>query len=85
MDARLGEDIHTTPEELFEILLEPDKIQERPVVLHLDQQIDIAVGSVIAAGDGTEDAHVPRAVPGGNAQDLVTVLVNRHGQLSQAL
>jgi hypothetical protein len=85
MDARFGHDVHVPPQKIFEVLLEPNQVEERSVAFHLDQQIDVAVGPVLAACDGTDDAHVPRAVPGGNAQDLVTVLVNRHGQLSQAL
>lgn len=36
------------PEEILEILLEPDEIEERPVIVHLDQQIDVAVGPVVA-------------------------------------
>ena len=85
MEARVSQDVYVAPEELFQILLETDEVEEGSVVVHLDQQIDVAVGLVVAARDGTEDAHVPRAVRGGNAQNLVAGPVNCHGWHSQAL
>ena len=60
---------NVAPEELFEILLEPDQVEERPVVFHLDQQIDVAVVPVVAACDRTENAHVPCAVLRGDAEE----------------
>ena len=85
MDAGVRQHVHVAPEQLFEILLEANEVEERPVVFHLDQQIDVAVGPVIAASDGTEYADVPRAVLGGDTEDLVAVPVNRHGEHSEAL
>jgi hypothetical protein len=37
MDTDIGQDIHATLQEFFKLLLEPDEIEERPVVFHLDQ------------------------------------------------
>jgi hypothetical protein len=85
MDARVGQDVHVAPEEFFEILLEPDEVKERPAVFHLDQQIHVAIGQVLAACDGTEYAHVPCAVLCGDAEDLFAVPINRHGWHSHEL
>lgn len=78
-DARVGQDVHVAPEELCQILLEPDEVKERSVLVHLNQQIHVAVRPVNAACDGTEYTHVPRAVLSGDAQDLFATPVNRHG------
>ena len=40
MDARVGRDVLVVPEKTFEVLLKTD---ERPLVVHLDQKIDVAV------------------------------------------
>lgn len=80
-----GQDVHVAPEEIFEVLLEPDEVEERSVVFHVDQQIDVAVGPVVAACDGTEYAHVPRAVLCGDTEDLFAAPVNRHRSHSEAL
>jgi hypothetical protein len=85
MDARIGQDVHAAPEEIFKILLESYEVEERPVVFHLDQEIDVAVSPVVAACYGTEYAHVARAVLRGDAEDLFAVPVNRHGWRSEAL
>ena len=85
MDARVGQDVNVAPKEICEVLLEPDEVEERPVVFHLDQQIDIAVGPSVTACDGSEYAHVPRAVQCGYAEDLFAVRVNRPGWRPEAL
>jgi hypothetical protein len=85
MDARIRQDIHIPAEESFQLLFESNEVEERPVLFHFDQQIDVAVGPVVSAGDRPEYAHVPRAVLCGNPEDLFAVLVNRHGWRSEAL
>lgn len=85
MEARVGHDVHVAPEEYFEILLETNEVEQRPVVFHLDQEIDVAASPVVTARDGTEHAHVARAVLRGNAEDLFAVPVNRHGWRPETL
>jgi hypothetical protein len=65
-------------EQQFEILRQGDEVQRRPIVLHIDQQIEIAVDPILAAGDGTEHAHVPSAVVRGETKDFVALPVNGH-------
>jgi hypothetical protein len=52
-------------EKLLELLFEAHQIQESSVVLHFDQQINIAIESVFASRDRTKHANVPRAVASG--------------------
>ena len=85
MDAAIGQDVYMTLEQPFQILFEPDEVEQRPVVFHLDQEIDVAVRPVVTARDRTKYPYVARAVPCGNAEDLFPVPVNRHGWRSEAL
>jgi hypothetical protein len=85
MDAVVGQDVDMASEQLFEILLEPDEVEQRPVVFHFDQEIDVAVSAVVTACDGTEYADVARSVLRGNAENLFAVPVDRHGWRSEAL
>ena len=52
---------------------------ELSVVLHFDQQINVAIEPVFASRDRTEYANVPRAVASGDAEDLLAIAFNGHG------
>jgi hypothetical protein len=67
----VGQNIHRSREQFFKILLEPDQVKEGSIRVHLDQQVQIASRTVVAAGDRAEQPHVSRTVPRRNPDDLI--------------
>lgn len=59
----LGPDVHRDTKELGELDLQRLHVEQRASGLELDEQVDVAVGPVLASGGGTEDARFGGAVP----------------------
>ena len=62
MHATLGQNIDPSLKELFGVLTVRNEIEQGPTGLHLDQQVDIAIGTILPAGDRSKDADIARAV-----------------------
>jgi hypothetical protein len=58
MHAALGQNIDLSLKEFFEVLTERNEIEQGPTGLHLDQQVDVAIGTILPAGDRSKDADV---------------------------
>lgn len=69
-DAAVAEHVHVGFEEVFEVLPEPDEVEQAAAGLHLDEQVDVAVLLLLAAGGRPEDADVAGSVPLGAIEDL---------------
>jgi hypothetical protein len=85
VDALVSQNIDFALEQFLKILLEANEIKQGSLVFHFDQQVDVTIGPVFAAGDGTEHAYVSRAMACGDTQDLVTVPINGHDSRSDEL
>jgi len=48
MEARVSQNINLAVEKLFQFLFKTYEIQERSVVLHFDEQINVATDAVLA-------------------------------------
>ena len=79
MDARVSQYVHLALEKLLEFLVKAHEIQERSVVVHFDQQINVAIEPVFTSRDRTKHADVPRAVAGGDAEDLFAISFDGQG------
>ena len=55
----MSHDIDVPVQQRLEILGQTDEIQKGAVGLHVDQQVEIARWTVVAARDRSEHAHVP--------------------------
>jgi hypothetical protein len=60
-----GDDIHSTAEEPLELNLEPRKIEQGTPGLQFNQQVDVALFTLLASGHGAEHANITGAVRGG--------------------
>jgi hypothetical protein len=70
MHAGLGQDIDLSLKEFFEVLTERNEIEKGPTGLHLDQQVDVAIGTILPAGDRSKDADVAGAVACRDPKDV---------------
>jgi hypothetical protein len=61
--------IHLATEEVFQILGEGNMIDERPVFVDGNEQVNVAGLARLAPGDGAENAHVPGAVSLGDPKN----------------
>jgi hypothetical protein len=74
MQTRAGQHIYSAVEQLFEILTEPNDVQQRTVGVHVHEQIDVAVAAVIATRDGAEHTEVAGPVLRRYSEDAVAFL-----------
>jgi hypothetical protein len=65
--SRDNVDVH--PEQGFQVLGEPNLVEEGGLRVEVHQQIDVAGRSGIASGDRTEHSYPRRVTPLGNSQD----------------
>lgn len=79
MDGGVRQDIHIAPKQFFEILLQSYEVEQRSIVGHFDQQVDVAIRLVFPSRDRTEYANVARAVQSGNREYLLAISFNGHG------
>jgi hypothetical protein len=62
-------DIHFSPDSLFKILFQANKIQQCTALREVNEQIEVTASGLLTARKGTENAYVRDAVPFRNAQN----------------
>jgi hypothetical protein len=77
VDRRFRYDIDRAAEELLKLRHERPDVQKAPPRFHLYEQVEIAFGAGVAAGDRTKYADVPRPMLGREAKDLSSSLSQR--------
>lgn len=82
MKRLLGYRIHSDAEFVFEVLLQRNAIQERYTRFKVDEQVDVALGWWLTAGEGAEDAHVVGPVACDEGQGQRAFLLQRTGGVS---
>jgi hypothetical protein len=78
MQTAPGQHIDLTVEQFFEILTKPYDVQQRTVRVHVDQQVHIAIATVVATCDRTEHSEIARTVLRRYLEDVVTFLPQIH-------
>lgn len=73
------QDVHLAVEQFLEVLTEGDEIQQGALWVHVDQQVDIAVRPILAAGNRTKETQVARTVCCCEPDDLVPLALQIHG------
>lgn len=58
MEASLGADVDLSPQELLHVELKADEVQQAATLLHIDQQVEVALRVLIAAGEGAEETNL---------------------------
>ena len=61
MESITGHRLHVDVQELPNVLNEFAKVGQRPVVVHVNKQVEVAPFDVFSARRGTEDSYVARA------------------------
>ena len=56
-----GNDVHFSPEEIFQVPLDRDRVQETSAWVQVEQKVDVAVRARLAAGGPSEDTQTPVA------------------------
>lgn len=85
MQARVRDQINAAAELRFELLLERTDVQETPVRVHLDEQVEVTRLRGLPAARRAKHTHIADAVLGGNLQYVVAPMANnlaglhRHG------
>ncbi len=51
MQGILGLDIHSTPKGLLEILNEPNRVEKAAIGRHVDEEVEVAVGTRFSSGE----------------------------------
>lgn len=70
MNARRREHVYAAAEQIFQVLAQADEVEQRPILFHVHEEIQVAVRTRFPAGLGPEDPDVPSAVSRGDAQDV---------------
>lgn len=66
----VGSDLHREPEQIFEIKVETCEVKEASTVVHIDEDIDIAVGTRLASCHRTVHAKVRCSVSSNGGENL---------------
>jgi len=64
--------------EILELLAECDEIEQRTARFHLDQQIHVAVGTVLSSSSGTKYTDVASAVSCRDSKNVLTLALKVH-------
>ena len=72
--AGLGEDINIDPKALLQVVRKGDEVEQAATFRHIDQEVEIAGGTLFAAADRAEHPHIARPVSGSYTEH---VLLNR--------
>jgi len=80
VNTSLSQNVDLASEKLFKVLTKADEIQERPVAVHVDQEIEITRWTSLTARDGAEHSDISSAVLSGDFQNVVSSAVNVHGR-----
>ena len=70
----LGDDIYIDPKALFQVVGQRDQVKQAATFRHIDQKVEIARGTLFAAADRAEHAHIASPMGG---SDAAHVLPNR--------
>lgn len=57
-EPSIGEDFDFVLEQCFQVLAEFDEIEQTASVVHIDEEIDVAVGMSLSPRHGPENPHV---------------------------
>jgi hypothetical protein len=66
--------IHPLAQEVFQILNQRDMVQQAAAEVEVDQEIEVAIGTLVAGDDGAEHAEVAGAVASRDAQNQFALL-----------
>jgi len=66
--------IYPLAQEIFQILNQRDVVQQAAAEVELDQEIEVAIGTLLARDDGTEHAEVAGAVASRDVQNQFSLL-----------
>lgn len=61
-EAANGQYFDSAPKQLSELLFKTDDVEERTTSLNVDEQIDVALGTIIAARHRSEHTNIACAV-----------------------
>src|ERR1022692_2116118 len=67
-------DVYVHAQQVLQIGHEPGQIEERPALVHVNQEIDVAVLPVVSAGHRTKDTNIAGAVQFGELEDVRLLL-----------
>jgi hypothetical protein len=70
MHARWREHVYAAAEQIFQVLAQADEVEQRPILFHVNQEIQVAVRARFPARPGPEDPDVPSPVFLRDAQDV---------------
>jgi hypothetical protein len=76
--AGIREHVNLSMQEIFEVLAEANEVQERAPGVHLYEEIDVAIGTILPPSDGTEETNVTSAVHRRDSENLMTSLAYIH-------
>lgn len=80
MNAALSQYIDLAGKEFLKILTKANQIQQRPIGIHVNQEIEIARRTRIAARYRSEYSDVACTVLGGDFQNGASSALNVHGR-----
>src|SRR5215218_9774205 len=63
----VGYHVDRNSENVFQLVPDPGQTDQAELTVEVDEQVDVAVGSVVAAGGAAEQAEVADPVPGRRA------------------
>lgn len=69
-EATFGDHVDGAPQKVLQVLLDGDDIQQASIGFEIDEEVEIAVGSLLAPSPRAEHPHRMRAVCSSNLQDL---------------
>ena len=81
MNAAFSQHIDLARQEFLEVLTKADKIQQRPIGIHVNQEIEIARRTRIAARYRSKHSDIARTVFGSDFENGASSALNVHGRL----
>jgi hypothetical protein len=78
VNASVREDIHLPVKEIFEVLAQPDQVEQGASCFHFHEQVEIAVWTVLTASGRAEEPDISSSVACGDSQDVVPFVMQVH-------
>lgn len=69
--AGLGDDVHLHPKALLQVVGQRDQVEQAAALRHIDEEVEIAGGTLLVAFDRAEHAHIARPVGRGDAEHVL--------------
>ena len=66
-------DIHWSPEKIAQVGNQLCQVQDTPIAIQIDEQVDVAVRAIITARRRTKDSDVARAMAVGDLEDRIAL------------